>query len=510
MTLSFHECIQNAMLAIKPNHRERVYSFLFKNSTLEEASKISLDDETQITRERVRQIKNKFIIKLLEILPDGWNINLETFFQNNSSGINLLMLSQVDTFFEGSEKYFQENPKNFFKDILGGTNIAFDICDDDYFLHHQEDLSCSDLLQVIIDGYLDSMNPGVSLKENIELICSIENRAEISESIYHQIFLRISSNKKLLVKTSVNEIFNAGNQFITPEMLLKHMQENYGITFKSTNAELRNAEGVLSRVPNLRLINKHQYTSYEYYPLFSSDDEDILIDITEEIIRINPDRQWHLKNIIKKIKEEEVYSSKLSRECLNKLDHLALNFLLRHYQYERHSLTDLKMYIWTGSESFDDQREDTNSMAYSIIEQHGSPMSLSSIKKEIMKTRGIRKNFQIHINEVTPDVLPVSKGLWGIRQRDFNISVEEETKLFKIVLDALQVQDFINNLDLRIMLMKDHLNIGINDFQLGRFLKRRVQNRKLMGDYWVKLKSNDDSFLIISTNANEDDIPDLK
>ena len=509
MASSFHECIQEAMSAIRPHHRERIHSYLFKESTLRDAAKILSGDGFAITHERVRQIKNKFIIKLLELLPDNWDAKLEIFFQNNSSGINLMVLSQVDTFFDGSEKYFQDNPKNFFKDILDGTDIAFDTYNDDYFLHHKEAPSSSDLFRIILDGYLDSLNPTSTFKENIALICSIENRSEIAESIYDQIFLKINSNKKLLVKISVNELFNAGNQFITPAMLLEHMRDNYGTTFKLTDAELRNVEGVLSRVPNLRLINKHRYTSYEYYPLFSVDDEDILLDISQEIIGTDPSRQWHLKNIIKKINQDELYSSQLSHECLNKLDHSALNFLLRHYQDERHALTDLKMYIWTSSEFFDDQREDTNSMAYSIIEQHGSPMSLSLIKKEIMKTRGVRKNFQIHVNEVTPDVLPLMRGLWGIRQRDFNISSEEEKKLFKIILDALQGQDFINNYDLSAMLIKNNLHIGINNFQMGRFLQRRVKNRRMSGDYWVKLKSNDDSFLIISTKAHQNDIPNF-
>lgn len=507
MSTKFTEALIAAYKKIPSKNHPRIDKFLFHNATLEEAS-AAYPGAEKITRERVRQLKNKFMSVIFSSLDKDWSKSIEQYCYDHNKGIPIESLSLIDPFFEGIEIHFKNNPTNFINELFIDTRLKLDIYKDSFILVLTESISGSDLVNQILKEYLSTLHEKLTFKENVKLFCKIEGREDIFEEIFNDVLIKAKSNKQKLAKICSDELFALGHDYIDPHLVLKHSIENFGEVFDGSHDGMRSLEAVISRIPGLNLISKHRYSKYENFPKFLKHDEVKLISIIEEIINSKPDRQWHLKNVVQLIIEDPKYYSSLSDHCIERLDHVSVNFILKHFLGVKHSLKYLRMYVWSLQDSTTNTRADINSLAYEIIEENGSPMTIGEIKTKIMETRGIRSTTQIHVNETTPDVLPVAREVYGIRNRDFTITIEDEERMFTLLRDAIETKDFILGEDFKLILENERIKTQMNDYQLGRFLKRGVKNRSVDGQYWMKV--NKSKFAIINTKTLKEDIPDLK
>lgn len=506
MPVSLVDALNIAYTKIPAINQSRINKYLFENATLEEAS--SADPDSKITRERVRQIKNKFLKLALSNLDSGWSKLVEEYCINNNCGIMLESLSLIDPFFEGIDTYLQKDPTNFINEFFANTNLKLDTYKNSHYLISKESLYGDELSKHIVDTYLSDMHEKLSFKENIEMFCELEGREEIAGEVFDEILLKVKSSKQRLAKVCADELFALGHIFIDPKKVLDHSKEFYGDIFHDTPDGLRSLEAVMSRIDGVQLISKHRYSKYEYFPGFLKEDEDQLLSIIEEIINSNPERQWHLKNVIKLINEEPAYYSSLSKHCLDKLDHVSANFIMKYFEGTKHDLNYLSMYVWSVQDASVNARVDINSLAYEIIEDNGSPMAIREIKSKIMEKRGIRGTTQIHVNESTPNVLPFAPKVYGIRSRDFKITIEDEERMFFLLRESIQSKSYILGEDFKALLKDEDIDTHMNDYQLGRFLQRGVKNRVITGSYWVKLYK--EKFAVVNIKTPREDVPNLR
>ena len=125
-----------------------------------------------------------------------------------------------------------------------------------------------------------------------------------------------------------------------------------------------------------------------------------------------------------------------------------------------------------------------------------------------MEKRGIRGTTQIHVNESTPNVLPFAPKVYGIRSRDFKITIEDEERMFFLLRESIQSKSYILGEDFKALLKDEDIDTHMNDYQLGRFLQRGVKNRVITGSYWVKLYK--EKFAVVNIKTPREDVPNLR
>jgi hypothetical protein len=100
---------------------------------------------------------------------------------------------------------------------------------------------------------------------------------------------------------------------------------------------------------------------------------------------------------------------------------------------------------------------------------------VSEIELELSKIRGLGKAFQPHTTLTTPNIVVVSQGLWGLRDRDINVSKDEELELVTLIKKEFKNGNKILNFkDLKAF--KDDIGIdnNVSVFQLMRILLAHI------------------------------------
>ena len=110
-----------------------------------------------------------------------------------------------------------------------------------------------------------------------------------------------------------------------------------------------------------------------------------------------------------------------------------------------------------------------------IIDDYGKPMTVKKIKKELFKVRGSSTNFQLHTTLSTPNLIQISQGVWGLRDRDINITKGEEQDLVDSIKKEFNKGNNILDFDDLVLFKKSlGLDENISIYQLTKTLLAHI------------------------------------
>ena len=172
---------------------------------------------------------------------------------------------------------------------------------------------------------------------------------------------------------------------------------------------------------NALYFDRGVYGSWRHMPLTPSEQADLL-SIIEKCIAENEQcaKQWHTQDFLEMLQMEPRFAS------VNLTKYL-VDIVLR--KSER--LVPIGRMVWISkrlAQGGGAERIDLSEACMRILIDHGAPMETQRIRKILQENRGLGLYFQIH---PTRYVARVSRGCWGLVERDFNVSRDEYSMLME-------------------------------------------------------------------------------
>jgi len=144
---------------------------------------------------------------------------------------------------------------------------------------------------------------------------------------------------------------------------------------------------------------------------------------------------------------------------LSKLKKHDLNWILEKSLSSYPKLQKLGRGNWCYGE-IDNKNKTYASLAENAIKLAEKPLSIKEIKKIISEEKSISSNFQLHMNRSHPNLIELESTIWGLKNRDVNLSKEDESNLLDEIKEKLLTtsKGFLNQDDLRLIKQKLNLN----------------------------------------------------
>ena len=387
-----------------------------KSKTLDEISSIF-----GITRERVRQIQNKVIAKIIggEFWDDVLGMKLKELLVAPTKPLCISQLSEHDPWFDG----FENN-----------ANLLQKICEhfshiDPIFLYLEDKIFITkinnDTWKNTKSGLLDSFEYNLDLHytlEDIEMLVEHElaekNAKELSGLMLDDLFphLNFSMIDGELILTSIGNskgsylktILEQEDKPLHYSEIRDLFKNKYGVEHS-----VRNIHAHLSRSKGKFLLFGRGVFGTDQHLKFTREQQNKIIKFCEEFLEKNSHRQCHSDELIKAIKEAPFY------ENIPKLDKYIVNILLE--KSDNISYLGKMVWVYGSLENTDTERLQIKKVVVDILRKKGRPMHFEEIEKEIAKVRSVSLNFSVNLqpNELFTRVDPAT---WGLLDRDFVLS----------------------------------------------------------------------------------------
>lgn len=470
---------------------------LFNGHTLNQCG-----ESVGVSRERIRQIESEFFKKLKSIINNDYINELNSYLENNAGIDGIHELSNVGSAYKNLSKYLitAKNPKVFLKFFFEDSKILrWQKKKFDYYLYPYESSSLDELIND--EGLLNFINNSSSPKliDSVKAYCLINNQENNFEYIFEKIQKKLSKRANFACLYAVTQL-KKNHTYITTEQVVLFLKENCNKDFSS---QIRTIDNILSSsdsknpVFDVREINLYiakgsgNYFFLDKLTIDISDKEEI-VNFVLKLLERNPNKNFSSKEFYEYFKETKC----LSEISLNILDTFVIDAILLDVACHHDILNYLGRSFWSGNtNTLQNQRIEIYPAVVKILKEKGTPMQLKDIKNQIAKIRGFGKNFQLHTTLSTPKIIQVSAGIWGLRDRDINVTSKQETQIIKLIKAEFKKGNMILNSN-NIKSFRD--SVGINEdvsvYQIMRLLLayipvgRRKTPDKLI--FLFKLKSS--------------------
>lgn len=468
-------------------NKEVLEKRLFHNYTLEQCGQLS-----GVTRERIRQIESKFINSLKSLITDKHAKELSSFFENHTGINNFFELNKVGPSYNNISKYLipATNPKIFLNHFFVKENLLkWQKKKNSYYLYASNSDSLDELIhdKELINFILNSSS--AKLYDSVKTYCLIKNQESNFDYIFEEIQSKLSKRANFACLYAVTQL-KKNFTYITTRQVIKFLKENCNKDFSSQIRTLDNVLGASDTknpVFNVRDINL--YTAKGQGNFFFLDKLEIdnidceeIVNFVLRVLKKNPDKNFNSREFLDYFIETE----RLSKNTIEILDNYIIDAILLSVANEHDVLNYLGRSTWSGNENaLRKKRTKIYPTVVKILEDKGAPMFLKEIKKEISKVRGYGINFQIYTTLSSPKLIQLSAGLWGLRDRDINVSKEQELKILKFMQDEFsngnKILDFNDIKKIKESIDIDH---DVSIYQISKMLlahipvgRRRTPNK---------------------------------
>ncbi len=476
-------------------NKEVIEKRLFHNYTLEQCGQLS-----GVTRERIRQIESKFINSLKSLITDKHAKELSSFFENHTGINNFFELNKVGPSYNNISKYLipATNPKNFLNHFFVKENLLkWQKKKNSYYLYASNSDSLDELIhdKELINFILNSSS--AKLYDSVKTYSLIKNQESNFDYILEEIQSKLSKRANFASLYAVTQL-KKNFTYITTRQVIEFLKENCNKDFSSQIRTLNNilsSSDTTNPVFDVRDINLYMakgqgnFFFLDKLEIENIDQEEI-VNFVLEVIKRKPDKNFNSKEFLDYFKETE----RLSKNTIEILDRYIIDAILLSVANEHDDLNYLGRSTWSGNENaLRKKRTKIYPTVLKILEDNGAPMLLKEIKKEITKVRGHGKNFQLHTTLTSPKLIQISSGLWGLRDRDINVSNEQELEMVnqiqKNFIGGNKILDFHD-----IKCFKESIGIDedVSIFQLMKLLQAHIPvgRRRTPGSLIFLLKSS--------------------
>ena len=173
------------------------------------------------------------------------------------------------------------------------------------------------------------------------------------------------------------------------------------------------------------LFSKGTYGLEKHFPIDESDAIEILLQ-TEQVPLDGPiERQWHTQELLK-----EIFTR--NHDLPEILDMYLLNIILKRSDI----MVGLGRFVWVQSQAGMKKKKgriDLRQAVTSILERAGHPLRTEELRSEVSIYRGISE-LPLY---PTGRVIQLTKGLWGLVDRDLGLTEEQREELLAYLSDLL-------------------------------------------------------------------------
>jgi hypothetical protein len=458
-------------------NKEFLEKRLFHNFTLEQCGELA-----GVTRERIRQIESKFIRSLKSCITNKHIEELSNFFEDNKGINNFFELNNIGSSYNNISKYLipASNPKNFLNHFFVKDNLLkWQKKKNFYYLYSSNSNSLDELIHddELINFITNSAS--ANLHDSVKAYCLIKNQESNFSYIFEEIKNKLTKRIKFACLYAVIQL-KKDFTYINLKQVIEFLKINCGKDFSDQKRTINNilsSSDVRNPIYNVRDLNLYITTgSGNFFFLdkleIDSHDKEQIISYVIDILEKSPDKNFSSVEFDKHFKEQK----SISPNTLAKLDKYIIDAILLNASSEHNVLNYLGRNSWSGdTNSIHVKRKEIYPTVLKILEKNGAPMRVSEIELELSKIRGLGKAFQPHTTLTTPNIVVVSQGLWGLRDRDINVSKDEELELVTLIKKEFKNGNKILNFkDLKAFKGDIGIDNNVSVFQLMRILLAHI------------------------------------
>lgn len=497
-------------------HKGWLIDRLFHGDTLEECGKV-----IGVTRERIRQVQSKFIRQIkLELSYEQNNI-IEAYLESNAFIRNVFELEQADPIFSGISKYLASatKPNEFYNIFFTEPKLArWESIEFEYRIFSFHVCSAEEIIASYnLNG---ESHFRLSLKDSVKAHCLIARRVDAFEYIYKEIHKKYTDTAKMARYAIARLRYKNPGQPIKVESVVNQIKEEF-------NYDAVGEKRVIGSIfngrddQNEKTFTKGLYAYGKFSFIFADDAVDpdlgkqLVAKVLEELLE-NIGRQFNLKNILRRLLTDNVIKNLLDEKQIN-MTHELLTVMMRMYAYAINSrVIDHGRLVWSISDSDIGsskaaKRIEKYPLILKILKENGAPMRLQDISKEVSKVRG-SSHFQIHTTLATPKVTLIQAGLWGLRDRDINVTKTQEEQLVAAILQSFDKgKKIIDIFDILKFKESFNINPSVKCFQIAKMLfayipvgRRRTLDKVIFLQKCSRIDMN--KFAIYSSDITDKEI----
>jgi len=384
-----------------------------KRQTLEE-----LGATFDLTRERVRQIQKKLILRIIknELWCEVLRVRLKNIMDNRSTPLFLDKLSDEDLWFDGfvgkydlletilsnflpaSDLQFLSHGERKIVTTLpeeDWVNIRYNLLNE---LEYNTDVGyTSDDIDLIVESKLELLGYPELSEAFLDVIATDLNFAFSGEDrVLIGVGNSASNRLKVLLEQSDEPVHYAS--------LTKIYNQYYGITVST-----RYIHSCLSNNGFL-LFDRGTYGLQKHLRISLEKQSELREQMERFILDGKKSRQWHSKNLVEKFYNFE-----------KELNIYTVNIILS----ESEQLRYLGRNSWKikTSDADQDERVEIHTVIYKVLKKSGRPLSSQELQDLVAKERDIGDFFNVRATDLYSRV---DESTWGLLDRDFAVTFEEQ------------------------------------------------------------------------------------
>lgn len=464
------DVLESTLDKLPKNAKQIIYSRLGVNGkplTLQQ-----LGDCFNITRERIRQIEKKYIVKIVksETWDDKIIEKITTLLRRRKEPLYLDLLEVEDPWFSGFSHNYGflgsvletfSHEKIHIIEFLGREIVSN--------ISQGEITSLVRELRTELSGKTWVGKTKSHIKQFIQAKCLGWGSSEMSSMIFDFLedelhFANNGKNDNENILVSIGRSVDNLVLVVLEEAScpLHYTEIHKRVEVKAGRSiDIRRIHNILTSNKLPRLYGRGTYGLDKHLTVSSEEIESLLRSSEEIISNGPPSKQWHSAEILQSLEESDF-------DLPEEVDNYILGVILER----SNKLISLGRQVWVSKYRDDlstNDRIQTTNAFIAILKKSGHPLSTQDLVQRISEHRGVKAGFiQIHENDL---MIKVAPNTWGLINRDIPFSPE-------------QVQDRLN-------ILAEHLNTfnkGIHISEIG----------EIFSTYNYPLENNQDPYVFLS------------
>lgn len=458
------------------NNKNILINRIFNNHTLEKCG-----HEAGVTRERIRQIESKFFKVFEKKINDDYLTQVAKYFDFNSGINGFIELSEIGPAYTNILKYLMpaKNPKVFLNKLFKDKNlIKWQKKKKEYYFFPHDSISLDELVNDNELMLFINSSSSIKLIDSVRAYCLINDQEKNFDYIFDMIQKKLSKRVNVATLYATTQL-KKNQTYISIDEIINFLKENCNKDFSSQKRTINNILCSSDIDTKNDLRNLHLYIKRGSGNFFFLDkigipiaDKNIIIDFVIGLLEKDPNKNFNSTEFVNHFQANE----SLSIRTLNNLDTFLIDAILLEVTNEYDILNYVGRSSWSGNTNqLKQKRIEIYPTVMQIIDDYGKPMTVKKIKKELFKVRGSSTNFQLHTTLSTPNLIQISQGVWGLRDRDINITKGEEQDLVDSIKKEFNKGNNILDFDDLVLFKKSlGLDENISIYQLTKTLLAHI------------------------------------
>ena len=469
--------VYNFIFFIKPNFKKwqsALESRFFDNATLEICGEMM-----NVTRERVRQVESSFLKTFFSFVGDNYQKELSKYLKENKTVNNVFELEKVSPSFKNISKLILmgTDSRRFLNNLFKEDSQISWERNGIYYNFYESSKESRETLVANVDFKTDLFFD-MNFDEYISYYCVIHDRDHLKKQITEEAKTRLLKRPGAIASYCAKRLLSLKPNGFTKVDVADISKKELNHDIKSLRSAMHSLQD--SRAPSgLQLMgNSGKFIWVSEYLPMSKEKKDYLLSLCINLLKENPGRMFLTGEIMKLIKKDNFFTS-LEKEEKEKLTKDFLNaFLKEHKDSLPVEIQDLGKSKWSFNPKFVsgvDSKKTLSEIVEEILVKNGEPLSAFQLSERVNEIRGV-KNFQMHTTLSQRRILYISPNVYGLRDRDIDLSNQKEEQFISEILNLLNESEdkIIGSLEVQKIIHKLGLGDSINLFLAPRLMQRHI------------------------------------